>query len=165
MINITNLIKYFYKYANSLEEKAILKFKITNNPYEAGYILKNGKFLDFSGRAFADNPDERYYKNERSVDHREVGGYLDMKLGGSEAMIKFMQETGAIRMSLIGDYFAITLIHKPTEEQLRQIIKIGIHSKEMTIDFDDGNGNTKRHALIRIPNKLKINNEILNYFK
>lgn len=62
------------------DDKIRKHFGYTDNPNEAGYILSDGKMLDFSGRANATGYKDRkpiskngdYLANNRVVDHREI---------------------------------------------------------------------------------------------
>jgi len=77
----------------------------TNNIKEAGYILKDGTMLDFSGRHEAvgyekgkpkpGEPD--YLKGTRNVDHRDVKQIIPNLDQPYDKMIRFMKECRAIR--------------------------------------------------------------------
>ena len=87
----------------SLEASAIRKFGLTSDTHEAGYILRSGKMLDFSGKRIGGSP------GVRDLAHREVnnlsalnklgyGGYgADRDHSSTAGMYKFMHETGAVR--------------------------------------------------------------------
>src|SRR3990167_10713980 len=63
-------------------------FGITTNPKEAGYILPDGKMLDFSGKREGGTP------GTRVVDHREISNIFAKPISGIDAMIRFEEEIG-----------------------------------------------------------------------
>jgi hypothetical protein len=92
-------------------ERAITTFGLTDSFNEAGYILPDGRMLDFSGKREGGTPGNRAY------DHRDIGRVLG--IGGSEALWEFMSRTGAIRsLPETGD---LTIAKKPTSQQLYRI--------------------------------------------
>ena len=122
-------MKSFFSYKQfmrncDLIEKAINHFGITRNIKEAGYILRNGLMLDFSGRHYANGYKKEYreiYKagkivksrypswrattkwgdefiDCRYVDHRELPDEWDLKgENDTDKMINFMHMTRASR--------------------------------------------------------------------
>lgn len=131
-----------------LIDKAIHYFGLTDNPNETGYVLPDGRRLDFSGRhqindyVFNDktlkfeikNKKERDYMfNERNIDHREVQDIINSS--DTRAMIDFMKKTSAIRyLSNSG----ITVIENPTDQQLKVIISDFRKSQEiLEVDVTD----------------------------
>ena len=105
---------------NSLIEKAIQLYGLTTNPKEAGFILPDGKMLDFSeGR-----------RNDRSLDHRNVVRLLDdadeytsehSRKGITDAMEEFMRRTGAIRVSGYVSNVLIDCETTPTAQQWQAV--------------------------------------------
>lgn len=94
-----------------LIQKAIDFFGLTDNIREAGYLLPDGTMLDLSGKNYDSSTYEKvgdtfrakpgkknYLRGERSSDHREIGQIIDVATDGTESMIYFMRETGAIRI-------------------------------------------------------------------
>lgn len=78
-----------------LLERAIEIFGITQDPFEAGYILEDGSMLDFSGKYIGGWP------GVRALDHREIWEVLEgMDLSGVSAMDTFIISTNSIRMGL-----------------------------------------------------------------
>lgn len=104
----------------SVEEKAIKYFGLTNNPVDAGYLLQDGRMLDFSGVRQGAWPG-----GGRALDHREISEFVDDldpegKSYGSTmswCMYAFM-ERGNIRMSSTGIHFFV----RPTPEQEEVIL-------------------------------------------
>lgn len=77
-----------------ITNKAIAVMGITENPYEAGFILEDGTMLDFSGKSQGDRA------GVRNLEHNEISAILEDIPSGIEAKYIFVQKTNAIRMSL-----------------------------------------------------------------
>lgn len=80
-----------------LLERAIDIFGITKDPFEAGYILKDGSMLDFSGKKIGGSP------GMRELDHRDIWQVFeedDDTLHGMAAMDAFIIFTNSIRMGV-----------------------------------------------------------------
>jgi len=119
---------------SNLVQKAVNHFGVTDNPREAGYILPDGRLLDFSGRHYAvgykdkkpieGKPD--YLANQRNVDHREV--YDVVGKGGVEGMTIMENEGNMIRInpsSEIADFgVSFNVEQHPTDAQWRAISNI-----------------------------------------
>lgn len=119
---------------NKLVNDAIKLYGITPNCEEAGYILPDGRFLDFSGRH--QQPDEYtregdfwiskksrpdYMSGSRYVDHRHIAGdaydgsYIELSpLNYTDGMIDFMLKSGCIRLRA-GNIQVMTI---PTKQQI-----------------------------------------------
>jgi hypothetical protein len=136
--------------AEELNKKAIELTGVTANPLEAGYILSNGKMLDMTGRhqaagyvkageKFIAEKDD-YLKGERAVDHREIAQEL-VDASGTDAMFKFMSESGAIRVDFNSGI--IDSVIPPSNTQLSQIVRAakiaGLDSLEIEHTDDKGN--------------------------
>jgi len=115
-----------------LLDEAVQEFGTTRNPDEAGYILPDGRLLDFSGRRhlkneyrrvgdrFAIKPGKKDWRwGQRDEDHREIS--VLTQESSTEGMHEFMRETGAIRLL---PRVGIDLIKKPTDAQIRLICLI-----------------------------------------
>ncbi len=78
------------------EKKAVDTFGLTTNPSEAGYVLADGRMLDFSGRKQSGNPE---LSGIRFIDHGEITAAIKSLNGkGTWAgMHEFMAATGAMR--------------------------------------------------------------------
>ena len=140
------------------EQKAVSTFGTTYSWNETGYLTPNGKQLDFSGKR--DGAQAGY----RSMDHRDVSELYDAEgVGGTDAMIKFMNE-GNIRIS--PEMGGINLQSMPTKAQFDKLQSfVRKNGGEVTIDFDDANGNTL-HS-IEYPQgtgPVRINNDIKRYY-
>ena len=104
---------------------------------ETGYILTNGKKLDFSGRH------EGGPGGYRTVDHRDIRDALGDDYGGSDysgSMIQFMSE-GNIRIS--PESGGINLSVMPTKNQLDSLSDFISHERgEVILDIDTPDGQT-----------------------
>ena len=104
---------------------------------ETGYILTNGKKLDFSGRH------EGGPGGYRTVDHRDIRGALGDDYGGSDysgSMVQFMSE-GNIRIS--PESGGINLSVMPTKNQLDSLSDFISHNRgEVILDLDTPDGQT-----------------------
>lgn len=104
---------------------------------ETGYILTNGKKLDFSGRH------EGGPGGYRTVDHRDIRDALGDDYGGSDysgSMIQFMSE-GNIRIS--PESGGINLSVMPTKNQLDSLSDFISHERgEVILDLDTPDGQT-----------------------
>lgn len=109
-------------------------FGTTDNFDVAGYMLKDGTMLDFSGKHWGSPTSDM-----RQVDHREVDEVLE-DLEGNEAMTAMIQ-SGSMRLS--PEDGGINLAQKPTDKQYRTLEKYIKHFKgEVIVDFDDADGKT-----------------------
>ena len=140
------------------EQKAVSTFGTTYSWNETGYLTPSGKQLDFSGKR--DGAQAGY----RSMDHRDVSELYDAEgVGGTDAMIKFMNE-GNIRIS--PEMGGINLQSMPTKAQFDKLQSfVRKNGGEVTIGFDDANGNTL-HS-IEYPQgtgPVRINNDIKRYY-
>lgn len=104
---------------------------------ETGYILTNGKKLDFSGRH------EGGPGGYRTVDHRDIRDALGDNYGGSDysgSMVQFMSE-GNIRIS--PESGGINLSVMPTKNQLDSLSDFISHNRgEVILDLDTPDGQT-----------------------
>lgn len=95
----------------AIEDKAIKEFGLTSNPREAGYILPDGRMLDFSGKNHGGDP------NTRAYDHREIS-----RVGPH--MIQFERENHALRINVGSDDSLMVDIYAdvpPTEQQMETL--------------------------------------------
>lgn len=114
--NMSELIKYF---------------PYTNNESEAGYLMKDGKMLDFSGKTQGGTA------GQRIQDHREISQFLNQEKLNEEEK-DFLKKTdynyikyfglseGAIRVDFSNNSqdIQIDIFQKPTEKQLDKIREV-----------------------------------------
>lgn len=101
-----------FKPDQKLIDSAFKEFGYTSNPGEAGYILPNGKMLKFGEDGV------------RGEDHRAISIAFEANekpSGYSDAMIEFMNRTGAARVDFNSGLFEMQRI--PTEAQMRTAIR------------------------------------------
>lgn len=112
-------------------------FGTTYKIKEAGYLLTDGKFLDFSGKH--DGAPGGY----RTVDHRDITDAFDGEYGDgsySGGMIQFIS-SGNIRLS--PEIGGINLSVKPTKEQIASLDRyIASFRGEVILDIDNAKGVT-----------------------
>lgn len=108
---------------------------------EAGYLLRNGHMLDFSGRH------EGAPGGYRTVDHRDISDAFDGDYGNGEygdAMVQFMR-AGNIRLS--PESGGINLSVKPTKSQTETLERyIQNFRGEVMLDIDNEAGKTVASA-------------------
>ena len=122
--------------SKDLQKKAVEIFGTTNNWETTGYVLPDGKRLDFSGKR------EGSSGQYREEDHRAIQEAYgeDADIGGTEAMIDFMRR-GAIR--IMPESGGIQMQTIPTKAQLQALDSfISKMRGEVIIDIDDAEGNT-----------------------
>ena len=115
---------------------AIKEFGYTPFFYDAGYILPNGKMLNFSG-------EKGKHFGTRGQDHRAVGTVFPTS-SGSEFMIRFMNE-GNIRIMNETPGIDIGGESAPTKEQIatiRRFVNECAGRGYFSIDFTDSEGRT-----------------------
>ena len=135
-------------------------FGTTNNYDMAGYMLKNGKMLDFSGKHWGDD-----YSTSRQVDHRDIQEVLDGRgNNGVNAMID-MISNGNIR--LMPETGGINLAVMPNESQINQLRGYINHFRgEIIIDIDEVGGDTIHSwEYNRGTSSAKILSDIKAYFE
>lgn len=135
-------------------------FGTTYKIAEAGYLLTDGKLLDFSGRH------EGAPGGYRSVDHRDISDAFDGDYGDDSytgGMIQFMQ-AGNIRLS--PESGGINLSVKPNKQQLDTLDRyISSFRGEVILDIDNANGDTV--VSVEYPKRTyskRIINDINAYF-
>lgn len=152
--NPNRLERYLFqvdpKVQAKLNEAAVEVFGTTQDPAEAGYILSDGRMLDFSGRHVEEDPKRKnLYSGSRNLDHRSIEQIKGLKkvtfegkkvqVSWTYAMQDFMARAGAVRVDASAG--AISSMQKPTEAQykrLQQIVKE--FERSLYIDVVDADG-------------------------
>ena len=135
-------------------------FGTTTNPKFAGYLLKDGAMLDFSGRHWG-NP----RPTMREVDHRDVWDvWENMDRDGTDEMVNIIGN-GNIR--LMPENGGINLAVKPTAEQTETLKKyIDYFRGKIVVDFDEvGKDTVETYTYDRGTDPQRILDDINNYFK
>ena len=104
---IVNLSKAVERHP--LEQRAIEHFGTTNDPKEAGFILRDGTMLDFSGRHA-----DWWKDNKRTISHDHIKYAMPEDVTPHD----FMNQAGAMRFhSMPGDKHYMGFIHPATSQQ------------------------------------------------
>jgi hypothetical protein len=133
---------------SQIMERAAAKYGVTRDPNEAGYILPDGRMLDFSGRSEISSGgatsrgepfSEENVAGKRWLDHRDLDGVMDLTAFDPERMplldremaeqtarmYDFMAQSGAVRYR---QDFGFEVTAMPSPMQLRTILRH--HQKE-----------------------------------
>lgn len=121
--------------ADYFRKLAVKEFGYTPYFYDAGYIVPNGKMLNFSG-------EKGQHFGSRGQDHRAIGA-IYANVEGSQAMLKFMGE-GNIRIMPESPGLDISSSSEPTSEQyatIRKFVREYAKEEYLNIDLTDEQGN------------------------
>lgn len=117
-------------------KQAVKEFGYTPYYYDAGYIVPNGKMLNFSG-------EKGRHFGSRGQDHRAIGTIF-ATTEGSEAMNRFINY-GNIRIMAEAPGLDISAAHEPTAEQYRTIkgfVRESYDEGYFAVDFTGEGGRT-----------------------
>lgn len=143
-------------------KKAKKIFGETNNFRNAGYILPEGTLLDFSGfnqGAFLPPGGARY------LDHRDIFQAMSGRGGGTEGMLKFIDNSDAARVSYDGSDMLLHLINKPTKQQLNALRYEFPQMNSIYIDIADKKGKITKATEIYNPKFNKVKTWLDEVFK
>ncbi|MBS7276361.1 MAG: hypothetical protein KIG76_07645 [Eubacteriales bacterium] len=122
--------------ADYFRKQAVKEFGYTPYFYDAGYIMPNGKMLNFSGEK------GRHY-GSRGQDHRAIGTiYADTE--GTDALVRFMND-GNIRIMAETPGLDISASTEPSKEQYTTIRRFANEFSDggyFAVDLSDENGKT-----------------------
>ena len=150
-----------FSLADTVEEtnqKAIDYFGETDSWEETGYLLTDGRMLDFSGKH--DGAPGGY----RTVDHRDIwDAFEPAGMQGFDAMMAFMN-AGNIR--IMPETPGIDIAVMPTSEQEEMLEEyIEYFGGDITFDIDNGEGVTVSSTTYPMgTSSSKILNDIRTYF-
>ena len=136
-------------------------FGVTANFRVAGYLLPDGKLLDFSGKHWGDTT-----SRSRQVDHRDVQEVLERGNNGISDMVD-MIGSGCIR--LMPETGGINLAVYPNEKQ-RRVLSLYIKQMlategQVIIDYDAVGGDTVHSRVYeKYASSTQILSDIRNYF-
>jgi GGDEF domain-containing protein len=144
------------EYHGEWNDAAVDYFGTTDDPREAGYILDDGRMLDFSGKK------DGGPAGTRALDHREIGFVLpETERGNAFAdtgtpMSQMGSNTGAIRMSWMSDDVLQLDLYStvPSSEQirgLRDAIFDHMVPSLMVVDINSSKGDTLYSISINNP--------------
>ena len=144
-------------------ESALKTFGRTYDPHEAGYILRDGKMLDFSGKNQGAGPSAR---GQRYLDHRDIW-QVGENLGTNDVdMVGFMDKAQAIRTSLMKDSdLMIDLVNPPSNQQLN-VLRDWFSYKPSAayVDITDPTGRTVKSIEIEKPTFPKFKKFLEDHF-
>ena len=118
-------------------DKAIQRFGLTENINEAGYLLPDGRMLDFSGKK------EGGTAGYRSYDHRQISEIGVPEINGKHLspMTLFAENTKSLRFDIRnGDVYVNTFSAVPTPEQVKVITSALKRGSELFWDVTDSDG-------------------------
>ena len=136
-------------------------FGVTGNFRVAGYLLPNGKLLDFSGKHWGDTT-----SRSRQVDHRDVNEVLDRGNNGFSSMVDMI---GSGNIRLMPETGGINLAVYPNEKQ-RRVLSIYIKQMlategQVIVDYDTVGGDTVYSRVYeKYASSEQILRDIRNYF-
>lgn len=121
---------------NPIYEKLLVKFfGVTDNIKEAGYMLRDGRLLDFSGRHFISDPIQRKCTATKIIEHHDLFGvnyqgfsieelWPDLYEKHMLPVLSVMTLTGAVSLSYVENKSELTLrtCHPFTEKQVERIL-------------------------------------------
>lgn len=122
--------------ADYFRKQAVKEFGYTPYFYDAGYIMPNGKMLNFSGEK------GRHY-GSRGQDHRAIGT-IYAYTNGTDALVRFMND-GNIRIMAETPGLDISASTEPSKEQYTTIRRFANEFSDggyFAVDFSDENGKT-----------------------
>ena len=120
--------------AEYFRKQAVKEFGYTPYYYDAGYIVPNGKMLNFSG-------EKGQHFGSRGQDHRAIG-IVYANTQGTDALVRFMND-GNIRIMAESPGLDINSKTEPTSEQystIRGFINKYADREYFNIDLSDENG-------------------------
>ena len=111
-----------------LDQKARKHYGITFNPNKAGYILRDGRMLDYSEGQYG-----------RTLDHRDIENVMDAPEESkgdrySDYVEPFLNLTGAIRVSYMNNEWSVDIQTSPTNDQ--RDIMVYWHKPETSFYYD-----------------------------
>ena len=112
----------WYKFAQTHPyiEKAIERFNVTKDPNKAGYVLSDGRMLDFSdGNDVRDLTHDSVFE-VMPIMPDSVDGYTNFH---KQYVVPFMQSTDSIRISKDEDNLSVEIHTIPTNEQITAIAR------------------------------------------
>lgn len=122
--------------ADYFRKQAVKEFGYTPYFYDAGYIVPNGKMLNFSG-------EKGQHYGSRGEDHRAIGAIYE-NTKGTDALVRFMND-GNIRIMAETPGLDISALTEPSKEQYTTIRRFANEFSDggyFAVDLSDENGKT-----------------------
>lgn len=151
-----------------LFDAAVERFGTTRDLAEAGYVLPDGRMLDFSGRHWVEKgQDDSWLRGMRQVDHRDIADLEYERDGntptGIETSMSDFIRRGAIRIN-DGRGASINLSAKPTQEQESVLTRlIDKNNGDVYLDLGDGE-HTDTSTFYDGAKARRVLNDIKRYF-
>ena len=141
--------------------EAVKEFGYTPYFYDAGYLLPNGKLLNFSG-------EKGKHYGTRGQDHRAIGTIYAGNVNGSKAMLNFMSE-GNIRVMAETPGIDISSVIEPTSQQyttIRRFVREYAKEGYLAVDITDKDGRVVgTYSYENNINAERVVNDIKYYFQ
>lgn len=143
-------------------DEALNIFGRTYNPKEAGYLLRKGQMVDFSGRNQGAGASAR---GQRYLDHRDIW-QVGENLGESVDMVDFMDKAQAVRMSYIGDDLMLDVVQPPANIQLNRLSEIikDYRPENIYLDITNPEGRTLKSIEINRPTYAKLKKALEEHY-
>ena len=122
--------------ADYFRKQAVNEFGYTPYFYDAGYIVPNGKMLNFSG-------EKGQHYGSRGEDHRAIDAIYE-NTNGTDALVRFMND-GNIRIMAETPGLDISASTEPSKEQYTTIRRFANEYADggyFAVDLSDENGKT-----------------------
>lgn len=97
-------------------DASVDEFGLTENPFEAGFILPNGHMLDFSDKRYGGRG------GNRPRDHSEIAMAYEEYEGETPDMGEFVQETGAISVGITDTQLNLRVAKTPSPQQMEFVL-------------------------------------------
>lgn len=143
-------------------DEALKVFGKTYDPKEAGYLLRKGQLVDFSGRNKGAGESAR---GQRYLDHRDIW-QIGENLGEPVDMVSFMDNANAIRMSYMGDDLMLDLVQPPANPQLNKLSEFisDYRPENIYLDITSPEGRTLKSVEINKPTYGKLKKALIEHF-
>lgn len=145
--------------ADYFRKQAVKEFGYTPYFYDAGYIIPNGKMLNFSG-------EKGKHFGSRGQDHRAIGTIYE-DTSGTDALNRFMRD-GNIRIMAESPGIDISTLVEPSKEQyatIRKFINEYANKGYFNVDLSDENGRVIGSlSYENRVNSTRIINDIKHYY-
>ena len=154
---------------NPLYERLLVRFfGITENINEAGYILRDGRLLDLSGRHFISDPLDRRHTFTKIIQHHDLFGvnyqgfsieelWPGLYSQGNLPVLSILKLTGAISLNCIYDRNNITLrtCHPFSEAQYKTILRY-FEEQSVYFSYINFDGRIVDDSYLTFVNRKKI---------
>lgn len=171
---VEDYIKKSTQKYGDVEKAAVEHFGITDDLRTGGYILRDGRMLDFSGAHWLEGQSQEYIarwkrqNNSRQVDHEDIFEAFEMAGDDfpSDSRKEFINR-GNIRMS--PEAPGINVAAEPTSEQyqvIRELIRENPSGREgFYVDVEDRNRRVEKLAYDGNVNADRVINDIKHFYK